>query len=111
MTRTDIARARKRSFIWKGRTDWMEEAACKSEPRVFFFPDAADWVDPRAGRICAVCPVKDDCLDYALRNPSLDGIWGGTSEEERRKMRRQRRRPVPTRPDRPGQVSAVHHHH
>jgi WhiB family transcriptional regulator, redox-sensing transcriptional regulator len=59
---------------------------------VYFFPDAADWADPRAGRICAVCPVKDECLDYALRNPSLDGIWGGTSEEERRKIRRRRRR-------------------
>jgi WhiB family transcriptional regulator, redox-sensing transcriptional regulator len=92
---------------WKGSTAWMEEAACKNKPRVFFFPDGDDWVDPRAGGICAVCPVKDECLDFALRNPSLDGIWGGTSEEERRRIRRQRRRAVPAQaPARP-----QHHHH
>jgi Transcription factor WhiB len=86
--------ASNRSETWKGSTDWMEKAACKNEPREYFFPEAQDWVDPRAGRICAVCPVKDDCRDFALSNPSLTGIWAETSEEERRRIRRQRRRPV-----------------
>jgi WhiB family transcriptional regulator, redox-sensing transcriptional regulator len=79
---------------WKGSTEWMEGAACKGFPRAVFFPGAADVVPPSAKEKCDSCDVKAECLDFALRNPSLLGVWGGTSEEDRRKIRRQRRRPV-----------------
>lgn len=46
-------------------------------------PDAAK-------KVCAKCPVSGQCLEYALDN-KLSGIWGGTTEQERRRMRRQRR--------------------
>jgi WhiB family redox-sensing transcriptional regulator len=35
-----------------------------------------------------VCPVRADCLDYALRNGEYNGVWGGESERSRRRMRR-----------------------
>jgi WhiB family redox-sensing transcriptional regulator len=44
-----------------------------------------------ARRICADCPVKDLCLEYALVNRIDHGVWGGCSERERRRLLRQRR--------------------
>ena len=41
-----------------------------------------------ARRICADCPVKEPCLEYALVTNQDTGVWGGTSEEERRKLRK-----------------------
>lgn len=40
-----------------------------------------------AKQICATCPVKDECLQYALRHESF-GIWGGKTERERKRIRR-----------------------
>ena len=38
--------------------------------------------------ICAACPVRRQCLDFALNNPlGQYGIWGGTTAYERRRMR------------------------
>lgn len=45
------------------------------------------------------CPVRDQCLEYAIENEIRHGCWGGTSERDRRKIRRQRR--GPTRQSRP----------
>jgi WhiB family redox-sensing transcriptional regulator len=91
-----------RITTWRGSTEWMEDAACKGVPRSVFFPlGVVEFF--AAKEICLSCDVKDECLDFALRNPSLEGVWGGTSEEDRRRLRRQRRRSVPARPQ--------HHHH
>jgi hypothetical protein len=43
-----------------------------------------------AQQICAICPVKLACLAYALENGLSDGVWGGTSEHERRRILCQR---------------------
>jgi WhiB family redox-sensing transcriptional regulator len=43
----------------------------------------------RAKEVCGQCPVNRDCLDYALETNQDSGIWGGTSEEDRRVLRRQ----------------------
>jgi WhiB family redox-sensing transcriptional regulator len=37
--------------------------------------------------MCATCPVRVECLDFALANPSICGLWGGTDERERRAIR------------------------
>jgi WhiB family redox-sensing transcriptional regulator len=42
----------------------------------------------RARAVCARCCVADACLEYALSDDELVGVWGGTSEVERRAMRR-----------------------
>jgi WhiB family redox-sensing transcriptional regulator len=63
--------------------NWMNLAKCKTmEPGKFFSHDG-DGVR-EAQRICAICPVKLACLAYALDNRLNDGVWGGTSEQERR---------------------------
>jgi WhiB family transcriptional regulator, redox-sensing transcriptional regulator len=68
------------------RPTWQRDAACRGEGVTEFFP--ADGSSPGAvARICARCGVADECLAYALDNPSLKGIWAGTSERGRRRMR------------------------
>jgi WhiB family transcriptional regulator, redox-sensing transcriptional regulator len=70
------------------RPAWHAKAACRGVGGDMFFPDSSD--DPRkAIAICAGCPVKSECLSYALADPSLKGVWGGTSGRERSRLRRQ----------------------
>jgi WhiB family transcriptional regulator, redox-sensing transcriptional regulator len=40
--------------------------------------------EPAAKRICAACEVRRDCLTFAVNTQQVDGVWGGTSEAERR---------------------------
>lgn len=79
------------------RADWMERGACHAlaekigpaERDRIFFPTQGEPTK-RAKAICAECPVVSECLEYALTTPERYGIWGGTSERERRTMRRER---------------------
>jgi WhiB family redox-sensing transcriptional regulator len=64
----------------------MNRGKCKDLSPTIFFPSDGVGVQ-EAQRICAECPVSDACLQYALD----DGVWGGTSERERRRMLRRRR--------------------
>jgi WhiB family redox-sensing transcriptional regulator len=69
---------------------WMRRAAClDSEPEVFFppGPSAIEHVEA-AKRVCRDCPVVGDCLSVALADPTLVGVWGGTSETQRARLRR-----------------------
>lgn len=69
---------------------WMADALCKTTPDVNFYPGRGESTDA-ARAVCAVCPVRAECLEYALRIGERYGIWGGTSERERRVLRRERR--------------------
>lgn len=72
------------------RPRWMERAACRGLPTDLFFPErGADTSAAKA--VCAACPVRDDCYEYAFESNERHGIWGGTAERERRRIRRQRR--------------------
>ena len=73
-----------------GANDWMAEGSCRTVPPSVFFPSDGGGVEV-ARRICATCPVKDPCLEYALRNGIDHGVWGGASERERRRIARRRR--------------------
>ncbi len=66
---------------------WMLEAKCLDADPEAFFPEKGGSTR-EAKRICAACPVRDECLDHALANEERFGIWGGFSERERRRMRR-----------------------
>jgi hypothetical protein len=48
--------------------------------------------EKEAKAICATCPYKMQCLEYALKDPSLQGIWGGTTERTRRTIRQNAKR-------------------
>src|SRR6267378_7042504 len=71
-------------------TTWMTEGKCRELPPSMFFPSDGVGVEV-ARRICAECPVRAACLEYALRNGIDHGVWGGTSERERRRIARRRR--------------------
>lgn len=71
---------------------WRSAAICRDTDPDLFFPVgttgyALVQID-RAKQVCDECPVKTECLDYALETNQDSGIWGGTSEEERRAIRR-----------------------
>jgi WhiB family redox-sensing transcriptional regulator len=71
-------------------TAWMSTGNCRNYPPAVFFPSDGVGVD-RARRICATCDVKETCLEYALENHIDHGVWGGTSERERRRILKRRR--------------------
>jgi len=65
--------------------EWRDRAACADTPKHLFFPAPGESLKP-AKAICATCPVRAECLDYALSQPEMRGVWGGTSERQRRGM-------------------------
>jgi WhiB family redox-sensing transcriptional regulator len=72
--------------------DWRQFAACRSTEPDLFFPigttgPAVDQIES-AKRVCRTCEVQDTCLDFALATNQESGVWGATSEEERRKLRK-----------------------
>lgn len=70
-----------------GRPTWEARAACKGLDVELFVPPLGR--NGEAGRaICRRCVVREECLEYALADVTLSGIWGGTSERDRRAMRR-----------------------
>lgn len=72
---------------------WRALAACTGIDPAIFYPSSEDDSEARAAkRVCAMCDVRDACLEHALLVREKDGIWGGATERERRRMIRQRRR-------------------
>ena len=65
---------------------WRELAACRGTDLNLFFPERGESAGP-ARRVCAACPVREPCLDYAITNRISHGIWGGLTERERRALR------------------------
>jgi WhiB family redox-sensing transcriptional regulator len=66
---------------------WVTDAACRGMDPNAWFPERGDLVAPLKA-ICADCPVKEPCAEYAVMEKY--GIWGGKSERERRAIRRDR---------------------
>lgn len=46
--------------------------------------------EKEAKKICESCPYKNPCAEYAINDPSLVGIWGGTTDRSRKAIRRER---------------------
>ena len=72
---------------------WQHRAACKGPQSAAFFPPAqTERKEEREAReewaksICAVCPVRLPCLDYAIEIREPHGIWGGLNEVERKQL-------------------------
>lgn len=77
---------------------WQDDANCRGEDLVLFFgPDGErqperDVRERKAKAICSQCPVRNECLDYALSRPEKYGLYGGLNEDERASERRRRMR-------------------
>jgi WhiB family redox-sensing transcriptional regulator len=74
---------------------WMARGLCTSIPPSTFFPSDGAGVEV-ARKICATCPVQQECLEHALVNRIDHGVWGGCSERERRRILKRRRTGEPT---------------
>lgn len=73
--------------------EWRRTAACRDTDPDLFFPvgttgPAIEQIE-NAKAVCRQCDAQRDCLEFALATNQDSGIWGGTSEEERRKLRKQ----------------------
>jgi len=66
--------------------DWRDEAACLGLPVDLMVPDSQEGV-ARAKQVCARCPVSTACLAHAVNTGEVEGVWGGTSPDERRLLR------------------------
>lgn len=77
-------------------TNWRKRAACRdADPELFFPVSKVDRKNQdqirRAKNICARCPVRKECLQEAMESGD-EGVFGGTTDEERREMRRSGKR-------------------
>lgn len=76
-------------------TDWQARAACReTDTEAFFNPDYLRGRNKRAREaaaksICADCPVREACLEWALQLGETHGVWGGLTPEERAGVSRQ----------------------
>ncbi|MDP8938230.1 MAG: WhiB family transcriptional regulator [Actinomycetota bacterium] len=70
-------------------TSWRREAACRDMDTDIFFPLTDEEAGP-AKAVCATCPVRSECLQFALASRQHDGVWGGLTEAERRRLRRRK---------------------
>jgi WhiB family redox-sensing transcriptional regulator len=74
--------------------EWMEQGSCyHGGPRIsdLFFPGSGRSSEEAKG-ICLNCKVRLPCLEYALQDPGIVGVWGGTTGRERARIRVKRRR-------------------
>lgn len=79
---------------------WMDRAACRGRTELMFPREHKDISYlPTARSICAECPVKSQCLEYALEFPALDmhGVWAGLTSRQLA-AEQKRRGIVPVRP-------------
>lgn len=72
--------------------DWRDLASCRDTNPDLFFPvgttgPAIEQIE-QAKAVCRQCEVQSACLEFALVTNQDSGVWGGTSEEERRKLRK-----------------------
>ncbi len=66
--------------------DWSDQAACRGMDINIFFPGQGQDVR-EAKAVCRACPVREDCKRYAYENREMFGVWGGTTEKERKRAR------------------------
>jgi len=81
--------------VTDNRAGWWSYAACLTADPELFFPISSSGPALRqvaqAKAICIRCPIQESCLGYALGAGPVQGIWGGTTETERRLLKRRLR--------------------
>jgi WhiB family redox-sensing transcriptional regulator len=87
------------NWAWNAE-DWRHRSACRDTDPDLFFPigatgDAIGHAEA-AKAVCRQCPVRLDCLEFAMTSNQDSGVWGGVTEDERRRMRRSWRANRPT---------------
>lgn len=79
-------------------TDWRHNAACRETDPELHFPIGTSGIHQvqveAAKAVCDRCPARPACLEWAVDNPSVEGIWGGLTDGERRNYRRRQHRAI-----------------
>ena len=68
--------------------EWIADAACAEVGGDYWHPERGE-PNRDAKRVCGLCAVRTECLEYALTNDE-HGVWGGMSEQERQRIKRVR---------------------
>lgn len=63
---------------------WRKDAACGGMPSEVFFPERGQTTEA-AKKVCRRCPVRLECLEFALSTHERHGVWGGMALRERRR--------------------------
>ena len=66
---------------------WQDRAACFGIDPDVFFPISEEEAGP-ALTFCNVCTIREECLAWALKNGERYGVWGATTEQQRRRLQR-----------------------
>jgi WhiB family redox-sensing transcriptional regulator len=75
------------NILIDSRPDFYKYAACKNQGIEKFFPGRGkSSVIKKAINICNFCPVQYECFEYAMKTQTEDGVWGGSTPEERTKF-------------------------
>jgi WhiB family redox-sensing transcriptional regulator len=87
-TRLDTTDAAPPALYLTRNYDWRDDASCRETDPEIFFPVGSSAFsrqqETAAKRVCAGCPVRVECLTWALESGQYTGVWGGLSEDERR---------------------------
>ena len=75
--------------VLHGSQGWRRLALCLGQDPELWYPDGSAGVEGVA--ICCECPVRLDCLTWAVEQNERDGIWGGVSARRRQRMRTEAR--------------------
>lgn len=70
--------------------DWRDQALCAQTDPNAFFPEKGGSNRP-AKATCRSCPVRAECLQYALDNDEPFGVWGGMTRQARQQLAKQQR--------------------
>ena len=70
--------------------EWQDRAACRQVPVELFFPPAEQEADD-AKAVCAMCEVRQPCLEFSITAGERFGVWGGLTPQERRSLVAKRR--------------------
>jgi WhiB family redox-sensing transcriptional regulator len=76
-----------RVVVPEGRPDWRDQALCAETDPDEFFPEKGGSTR-QAKAVCACCPVRRPCLEFALENDERSGIYGGMTGRERGRLKR-----------------------
>src|SRR5690606_40718327 len=71
---------------------WRDDAVCHNDPNpeLWFADHEQDTSQAKA--LCSWCPVRDECLNFALERGEKWGVWGGMTTDERNRLLKERRR-------------------
>lgn len=69
--------------------DWSLAVCRQTDPEIFFPATWAQSIEAR--RICQKCPIVFQCLEFAMQDPSLQGVWGGLTDRQRQRLRKEKK--------------------